>query len=308
MKPVNIAIVGMGKIARGQHLPSIAANSAFKLVAVSSPHHKLDGVPNFPTLDVMLREVPSIDAVVICTSPQVRYDIAWHALNHRKHVMLEKPPGATLSEVQALVELAERQNVSLFAAWPSREAAAVESAREWLTSRHLNRVVVTWKEDVRIGHRAQHWIWEAGGLGVFDPGINALSILTAIMPGTVMLREATLSYPSNCETPIAARLLLNSHRGVPIDVEFDFLQTGAPTWDITVETDNGGLLLTKGGSLMYVDGHSVVDSTDHEYNRLYTRFETLVRERSVDVDIAPLRLVADAFMNGRRVIVAPFIE
>jgi D-galactose 1-dehydrogenase len=33
-----------------------------------------------------------------------------------------------------------------------------------------------------------------------------------------------------------------------------------------------------------------------------------VRERRSDVDIAPLRLVADAFLSGRRVNVAPFIE
>ena len=92
--------------------------------------------------------------------------------------MLEKPPGATLSEVQALVELAERQNVALFASWHSREAAAVESARHWLGSRHLRKVRVSWKEDVRVWHPGQTWIWKAGGFGVFDPGINALSILT----------------------------------------------------------------------------------------------------------------------------------
>ena len=308
MKQLHVAIVGMGKIAHDQHLPAIAANPSFRLAAVASPHHKHEGVPNFPTLEMLLREVPDIDVVAICTSPQVRYDIAWHALNHRKHVMLEKPPGATLSEVQSLVELAERQNVSLFATWHSREGAAVEAARGWLATRHIRKVRVNWKEDVRVWHPGQAWIWKAGGLGVFDPGINALSILTAIIPGTVMLREATLSFPSNCETPIAAQLLLHDERGAPIEVELDFLQTGPQTWDIAIETDNGRSLLSKGGSIMYVDGKRVVEAVDHEYPRLYAHFERLVRERRIDVDIAPLRLVADAFLNGRRVTVAPFVE
>jgi D-galactose 1-dehydrogenase len=308
MKPLNIAIVGMGKIARDQHLPAIAANPALRLAAIASPNHTMDGVPSFPTLEVMLREMPQIEAVAICTPPQVRYELAWHALNHRKHVLLEKPPGATLSEVQALVALAERQNVALFATWHSREAAAVESARDWLAARHIRKVRVSWKEDVRVWHPGQTWIWKAGGLGVFDPGINALSILTKIIPGTVLLREATLSFPSNCETPIAASLLLHDERGAPIEVELDFLQTGPQTWDIVADTDTGRLLLAKGGSTMYVDGNSVIEARDQEYPRLYARFNELANGRRIDVDIAPLRLVADAFLNGRHVTVAPFVE
>jgi len=310
MKQLRVAIVGMGKIAHDQHLPAIAANPAFKLAAVASPHHKHPGVPNFYSLNELLQAVPDIDVVSICTSPQVRYDIAWHALNHCKHVMLEKPPGATLSEVQSLVELAERQNVTLFATWHSREAAAVEAARVWVGSRRRNirRIRIAWKEDVRVWHPGQGWIWKAGGLGVFDPGINALSILTSILPAAVMLREATLSFPSNCETPIAAKLLLNDASGAPINVDFDFLHPGPPLWDISVETDSGSMLLSKGGSIMYVDGNSVITASDQEYPRLYSHFARLVSERRIDVDIAPLRLVADAFLNGRRVTVAPFVE
>jgi len=308
MKQLRIAIVGMGKIAHDQHVPAIAANPAFKLVAVASPHHQHPGVPSFHSLNELLHAVPDIDAVSVCTPPQLRYDIAWHALNHRKHVLLEKPPGATLSEVQSLVELAERRNVTLFATWHSREAAAVEAARGWLASRRIQRVRVTWKEDVRVWHPGQAWIWTAGGLGVFDPAINALSILTAIMPGAVMLREATLRFPANCETPCAARLLMNDESGAAIDADLDFLQPGAPTWDIAIDTDTGHLLLSKGGSTMYVDGHSIVESTDHEYPRLYSHFAQLARERRIDVDVSPLRLVADAFLIGKRVTTAPFVE
>ena len=59
------------------------------------------------------------------------------------------------------------------------------------------------------GTRGSTWIWKGGGLGVFDPGINALSILTRIFPARCCCVEAELSYPANCETPIAARLLLD---------------------------------------------------------------------------------------------------
>lgn len=308
MNPIKLAIVGMGKIARDQHLPSLAANSNYKLVAVASPNHKLDGVPNYPDIETLLREQPEIEAVSICTPPQVRYDIARHALEQNRHVMLEKPPGATLNEVAALIDLAQQRRLALFATWHSREASAVEPARAWLAQRKLRNVLVTWKEDVRVWHPGQAWIWRAGGLGVFDPGINALSIITRILPQPLVLKDAELSFPANCETPIAAQLSLQGPEGLTVRAEFDFRQTGPQSWDIDIETDNGRLLLSKGGSVMQVDGKPVVSAPDSEYANLYARFAPLVRERQMDVDLAAFRLVADAFMCGRRVTVDPFFE
>ena len=308
MNTIKLAIVGMGKIARDQHLPSLAANPDYQLVAVASPNHRLEGVPNYPDIQTLLREQPDIEAVSICTPPQVRYEIARHALEQNRHVLLEKPPGATLNEVAALIELAQQRRLALFATWHSREASAVEPAREWLAQRKIHNVLVTWKEDVRVWHPGQAWIWRAGGLGVFDPGINALSIITRILPQPLVLKEAELSFPANCETPIAAQLTLQGPEGLPVRAEFDFRQTGPQSWDIDIETNDGRLLLSKGGSVMQVDGKPIVSAPDSEYANLYARFAPLVRERRLDVDLAAFRLVADAFMCGRRVTVDPFIE
>ncbi|HKE93429.1 MAG TPA: Gfo/Idh/MocA family oxidoreductase [Povalibacter sp.] len=308
MKKIRIALVGIGKIARDQHVPALAANSAFELAAAASPNHKLPGVPNFPDIESLLTALPDIDAVAVCTPPQIRYDIARHALERGRHVLLEKPPGATLNEVSALIQLADRQGVSLFATWHSREAAAVEPARQWLAGRKVRKAVVTWKEDVRVWHPGQKWIWKAGGLGVFDPAINAISIITRILPGNLVLREAELSFPSNCETPIAATLQLSNEQAADVRMDLDFLQTGPQTWDIAIETDDGRLLLSKGGSLMRINDDPVIEAPEREYPNLYARFEQLVRQRQIDCDVTPLRLVADAFMCGRRVVVAPFVE
>jgi D-galactose 1-dehydrogenase len=306
--PIRIVLVGVGKIARDQHVPALAANPSYALVGAASPHHQLEGVPHFGSIEAMLDALSDVDAVSICTPPQVRYEIARYALEQGRHVMLEKPPGATLNEVSALVDLTRERNVALFATWHSREADAVEPARQWLVSRRIHRVTVTWKEDVRVWHPGQGWIWKAGGLGVFDPGINALSIITRILPGALVLEDAELAVPSNCETPIAATLRMKNEHGVLVRMELDFLQTGPQTWDIDVETDDGRLVLGRGGRSMHVNGELVVDGRDNEYASLYARFATLVRERRCDVDLAPFRLVADAFMCGRRVPAAPFIE
>lgn len=306
--PVNLALVGIGKIARDQHLPSIADNPDFALAATVSRNAKIDGVVSFHDLDALLASDAPFEAIALCTPPSVRFDMAWQALSAGKHVLLEKPPGATVSEVQTLQDLAAQNGLSLFATWHSRHAAAVEMARDWLAQRRITAVQITWKEDVRRWHPDQDWIWEAGNLGVFDPGINALSILTRILPTPVHLSAADLDFPSNCQTPIAARLRFHGLNDADISAEFNWLHTDDQTWDIAVTTETGQVLLSEGGSKMTVDGRSVPAGENREYHSIYQRFGALIEAGQSDVDLAPLRHVADAFLLGHRHQVAPFYE
>ena len=306
MDPIRIAIVGIGKIARDQHVPAIRGNSAFSLAATVSPHDAgLPGVPHHASLDALLAHGPAVDAVALCTPPQVRYDLAAQALGRGAHVFLEKPPGATLAEVEALKSQADKVGATLFAAWHSRFAAGVAPARAWLAERRIDKVSIIWREDVRVWHPGQAWIWQPGGLGVFDPGINALSIVTHILPRPFFLEDATLVLPENRAAPIAADLVFRDTAGAPIHMDLDWRQTGPQSWDIVVDTDAGTLRLSQGGAVL-----TLPTGTEHgddiEYAGLYSRFATLIRGGRSDVDTAPLRLVADAFLRGRRETTDPF--
>ncbi len=135
MSSIKLAIVGVGKIVRDQHIPAIAANPSFQLVAAASRNGTIDGIANFKSIDVMLEMVKEVDAVSLCMPPQYRYEAAFKALSAGKHVFLEKPPGATLSEVHDLAALAKSKNVSLFASWHSRYAPGVEAGKD-LSGRH----------------------------------------------------------------------------------------------------------------------------------------------------------------------------
>jgi D-galactose 1-dehydrogenase len=221
-------------------------------------------------------------------------------------VMIEKPPAATLSEAEIFGVLARNAGRVLFATWHSREAAGVEPARRWLEGKRIASVTCHWKEDVRVWHPGQAWIWEPG-IGVFDPGINALSVLTTILPHPLLLQTAELRFPSNRNAPIAADLDY-AHDGAPVRVEFDFDQRGPQTWDIHVETDSGTLTLSKGASRLAIDGAAIDVGEEPEYARLYRRFADLLARRESDVDLSPFRHVADAFVLGRRVSTIPFEE
>lgn len=298
----NIALVGIGKIARDQHVPAIADSDDWQLAATVSRAGTVDDVPAFTDLAAMLAANPDIDTVSLCLPPVPRFDYAEQALNAGRHVMLEKPPGATLAEVHRLHELAASRGLTLFATWHSRTAAGVAQAREWLADRTVTKCHITWKEDVRHWHPGQDWVFEPGGMGVFDPGSNALSIMTHILPEPVHVREATLIFPENRFTPIAAQVQWSGN----VSGDFDWRQTGTQTWDIDVETDRGTLKIAEGGAVLFIDGVEQEVGPNREYPALYERMADLVARGKSDVDLAPMVHIADALTLGRRVWTEPF--
>ena len=161
---------------------------------------------------------------------------------------------------------------------------------------------------MRRWHPNQAWIWQPGGFGVFDPGINALSLLTEILPGPFVVDRARLVVPENCETPIAADFAMTAAQGFPVSVELDWRQEGPQIWDITVETDRGRLDLSLGGAAMAVDGRETSRAPDREYPLIYRRFADLLGARESEVDASPLRIIADAFLVGRRETTEPFFD
>ncbi|MBP2299686.1 Gfo/Idh/MocA family protein [Azospirillum picis] len=302
----TLGLVGLGKIARDQHIPAIAATGLFELAAVVSPDGDsagTGGVPCFRSQAEMLAALPGLDAMAICTPPAVRHGLTVEALRAGKHVLIEKPPAATLSEMQDIAAQAQAARRTLLTAWHSRFNPAVEEARQRLADATVRSVAITWKEDVRRWHPGQDWIFAAGGFGVFDPGINALSILTAVLPAPVFVRSAELHVPANRDTPIRAMLEMRAAPGAPVGVvtaDFDFLQQGEQTWSIAIETADGSRLdLTHGGTRLIVDGVPAMAEPDSEYQRIYRHFHRLMLDGASDIDARPLHLVADACLVGR---------
>jgi D-galactose 1-dehydrogenase len=260
----------------------------------------------------MLDNGPDVDAVAICTPPQTHFDAAKLALHRGKHVLLEKPPCATVAQLDHLAFLAEKSRLTLYQTWHSRHAPMVAAAKSWLSTRKIRGATVTWKENVREWHPGQTWIWQAGGFGIFDPGINAISILTEILAEPLYVTSADLHFPSNCEAPIAADIVFAMDGGARIAATFDFRCTGTQTWDIDIVTDEGVLKLSAGGSRLFVDGSDAGAGESHgphvEYEPVYRRFAQLIEQRQSDVDARPFKLVADTFLICRRHAVEAFIN
>lgn len=307
MKPIKIAIIGYGKIAEDQHVPSIRANARFELAATSSRSGQ--GVERtFADWREMIRSVEGLEAVAITTPPGPRFAIARECVLNGLHCLLEKPPTAGLAEIADLEGLARAQQVSLFTTWHAQHHTTVEAAQKALAGKRIKAMEILWHEDVHKWHPGQQWIWQAGGFGIFDPGINALSIATKIFPGPLFVQSAQLEVPANAQTPIAADLVFSSPQADgTLHASLDWRRSKGEEWTIAIETAEGeSVRLEDGGTTLIVNGGNPQNDTGPgEYPDIYRTFLDLIDERRSLVDVAPFRLVADAMLAAQRTSVDP---
>ena len=193
--------------------------------------------------------------------------------------------------------------VTFFATWHSRMAKGVQTAKAALAGKTLEQGHITWHESVRKWHPNQDWVFDAGGMGVLDPGINALSILTEILPNPVHLREGVLQIPEGRQTPIAAELSFTSR----ITMSLDWLKTSGETWEMAFKaTDGTAVQLIEGGNICLIDGELQAGDDLDEYPALYARMVDLVKKGQSDVDTAPMVHVSDVMTLARRDVAPPF--
>lgn len=297
---IRIALVGFGKIAKDEHLPAIMANSDFELAAIVSHSQPSEVMcAYFPTLGEMLDGLlGGIDAVAICTPPVPRFAIASEAIRAGVPVLFEKPPTATLGELDELIELAATRDVPIHTAWHSQYAVGVGAAAQALAGEDVARLNMLWREDVRKFHPGQEWIWEAGGFGVFDTGINGLSILTHILGEPLLVRDVSLLFPSNKHAPISAEVIFH---GQDRKALIDWRGGNQEQWLINIETKSGkSIRLDEGGARLEINGVPQPLWAASEYRSIYQDFADVVTHRRSKIDREPLRIVADCFLAGER--------
>jgi D-galactose 1-dehydrogenase len=299
-KPIRIGVVGLGKIARAEHLPAIANNPDFELAFLVDRAVELDlGVPSHQSLFDALESDVEFDAIAICTSPQVRYELCELLFQKNCAVLLEKPAAASYALAKKIEQHARALDMCLFATWHSRFAPHVQEAKEWAARQEIVSGQITWRENVEKWHPGQDWIWREGGFGVFDPGMNALSLLTQIVPAPWSLGQAELKIPTNVQTPSCARFTLN-HRSTEVRAHFEFHDRQDDDWTIRLVAENGGTLeLFDGGAGLRIDGAPVAAESDYgEYEMIYKRFSKLISSHQVDCDLTPLRIIEEILTSA----------
>jgi len=113
---LTLAYIGSGKSVHRYHLPFVLQRSNFKVKTIYSPHAKSTKWDKIEFVhysedvnDVFLD--PEIDMVVVCSGVETHFSYAMKALEHNKHVLVEKPFTVTLNEAQILFDKASEKGL-----------------------------------------------------------------------------------------------------------------------------------------------------------------------------------------------------
>jgi predicted dehydrogenase len=145
------SLISVGVIGYGYWGPNIVRNfqgsnrTRVEMVCDKNPAALAQVKRNYPSLEVttdpfdILRS-PKIDAVAVITPVWTHYELTKAALEHGKHVFVEKPFTSTAAQAAELIELAERKNLRIMVDHTFLFTGAVRKIRELTESGALGEL------------------------------------------------------------------------------------------------------------------------------------------------------------------------
>jgi len=166
MKMINIAVLGYGywgpnlvrnfQETQGVTVACCCDANSERLGVVQAKYPSVHATTCY---EEVLKD-PSIDAVVIATPVATHYDFARRAFENGKHVLMEKPLTASVSEGEKLVDLAEKHQLTFMVDHTFIYTGAVRKMHEIISQGDLGDLY--YFDSVRIN------------LGLFQRDVNVL--------------------------------------------------------------------------------------------------------------------------------------
>jgi predicted dehydrogenase len=189
-------VVNFGVIGYGYWGPNLVRNlfevSETQVLAVSdlNPERLKLVKSRYPSVQTTtdfqeLLNNPKIDAIAIATPVFTHYDLAMQALQHGKHVMVEKPMTSTSEQALRLIDEAARRNLVLLVDHTFVYTGAVRKIKEIADSGKLGDVLYYDSTRINLGlfQRDVDVIW--------DLAVHDLAIMDYILPSTPCAVAAT---------------------------------------------------------------------------------------------------------------------
>ncbi|MFR9708572.1 Gfo/Idh/MocA family protein [Paenibacillus sp. MB22_1] len=190
MTDIQIGIIGCGNISPA-YLRHLAKSDRLKVVALADqfPEKAREraeefGIENVFTVEEMLRH-PKIDLILNLTVPSSHAAINIAALEHGKHVYVEKPLAIHLEDASRMLELAAARHLRVGCAPDTFLGAGLETARKAIQDGLIGRPAAASAFMVSGGPESWHpnpeFFYAEGGGPMFDMGPYYLTALVQLL-------------------------------------------------------------------------------------------------------------------------------
>ena len=181
----TIALIGLGVISE-HYLYALENNKNFSLIAVvdlneNAPMRSLyEKYPFFTDYKQMIAE-KSPDFILIATPPKTHYQIATDALNLGVSVISEKPAVLTMSDYDALIDLAEEKGLIYEVMYHWQHGNEILAFEQSYNAKKITEISVFINDDYSDGNGSIKKDRQGLSGAWFDSGINALSMIKRLI-------------------------------------------------------------------------------------------------------------------------------
>lgn len=224
MAKLRIGVIGAGGIG-GTHLRAYANHAAScEIVGIADVNQQNArekaaqfGGEAFDDYQQMLNHA-QLDAVSICTPPDMHLPIVQAAAQRRIAILCEKPPARTLAETQALIQACEQNGTMLQFAFCHRFHQPVQQAQKLIASGRLGDVVQIYNRfGFRFSRAGSSWFTEkeiAGGGILIDTLVHSIDLFHALAGAPIQAVSAQVSTSLPIQVEDSASLLVATASGI----------------------------------------------------------------------------------------------
>ncbi|NJK78490.1 MAG: Gfo/Idh/MocA family oxidoreductase [Chloroflexaceae bacterium] len=211
--PIGIGICGCGYWGMNYvRVFSELPESAMVAVCDQNPERlnvvaqRFPAVARYTDIDEMLQR-DDIAAVVVATEAGSHFKIASRALAAGRHVLSEKPLTTTVSDGQALIQLAEREGVTLMVGHTFIYNAGVRKVKELIDQEEMGQVYYMYARRTNLGpiRRDVNALWDLAphDVSIFNYFLNSTPDWVSAVASNVLQNDRedvgfiAMHYPNN---------------------------------------------------------------------------------------------------------------
>ncbi|QFU88684.1 Gfo/Idh/MocA family protein [Amycolatopsis sp. YIM 10] len=254
MNVPSVALVGLGEIGLGAHLPALLRHEGLRLAAVVDPDParralaaEHTAAPAFESLAEVLSD-PVLDAVVLATPPWVTPGLVGRVAATGRFVLAEKPIAVSSAAAAPLAKLPAGQRKRVQVGLTYRHDPALAVLREWIDDGRLGDGLLVRahiydeRRDPDLPEHARRIeATLAHGMPVVHEGAHVFDWFATLFGGPPERLEDSWAVSTRPDLPAAnlcgARLTYPG--GVTVLAEFGWLTDAQPRCEISVIGDRG---------------------------------------------------------------------